>query len=92
MTISDTSSNSDDVTSASDDDKMDETTSDTENLTLPPLNKIDAAQFLPSVATYNMRSIFPKIGNVAMDLTEREISVGFFSEIWEKAGNKSHKY
>ena len=54
-------------------------------------DKIRAAQFLPSVATYNVRSIFPKLGNIRTDMLERNISVGFFSEVWEKSGKKSHK-
>ena len=58
----------------------------------PCPDKIEAALHLPTVATYNMRSLFPKIGNVKTDLLERGISVGFFSEIWEKSENKSHKF
>ena len=54
-------------------------------------DKIIAAQFLPTVATYNVRSIFPKLGNIRTDMLERQISVGFFSEVWEKSGKKSHK-
>ena len=55
-------------------------------------DKISAAVHLPTVATYNMRSLFPKIGNVKTDILERGISVGFFSEIWEQAENKDHQY
>ena len=57
----------------------------------PYLDKIAAAVHLPTVATYNMRSLFPKIGNVTADILERGISVGFFGEIWEKSENKAHK-
>ena len=39
-----------------------------------------------------MRSLFPKIGNVKNDLIERGISLGFFSEIWQKLENKNHKF
>ena len=38
-----------------------------------------------------MRSLFPKVGNVTTDILERGITVGFFSEIWEKSENKAHK-
>ena len=54
-------------------------------------DKISAAQYLPAVASYNMRSLFPKIGNVKTDLIERQIDVGFFSEIWQKSENKKHQ-
>ena len=54
-------------------------------------DKISAAQYLPAVATYNTRSLFPKIGNVKTDLIERQIDVGFFSEVWQKSENKRHQ-
>ena len=59
--------------------------------TCPRPDRLSAAVHLPTVATYNMRSIFPKIGNVRTDMLERGISVGFFSEIWEKSEKKSHQ-
>ena len=55
---------------------------DVNDVNQPNNDKITAASHLPTVATYNMRSLFPKLGNVT---TERGISVGFFSEIWEKS-------
>ena len=55
-------------------------------------DKITAAMDLPTVASYNMRSLFPKIENVKTDILERGITVGFFSEIWEKLENKNHKF
>ena len=63
----------------------------------PPLpaqrpDKISTALHLPTIATYNMRSIFPKIGNVKTDILERGISCAFFSEIWEKSEKKNHKF
>ena len=64
-------------------------------ITSPPPtlhDKISDAAYLPAIATYNMRSLFPKIGNVKNDLLERGISLGFFSEIWQKLENKSHKF
>ena len=69
--------------------------SESENSVIIPTNqasdKISAAAHLPTVATYNMRSLFPKVGNVTTDILERGITVGFFSEIWEKSENKAHK-
>ena len=55
-------------------------------------DKISAAVHLPTIATYNMRSLFPKINNVKNDLLERGISLGFFSEIWQKLENKNHQF
>ena len=54
-------------------------------------DKIACALHLPTVATYNMRSLFPKIGNLKTDLKERKIDCAFMSEIWEKKENKNHK-
>ena len=39
----------------------------------PPPDKISGAAHLPVIASYNMRSLFPKIGNVKNDLIERGI-------------------
>ena len=47
--------------------------------------RITHAQYLPTIATYNVRSFFPKINNVR---TEREISLSFFSEVWQKKERK----
>ena len=55
-------------------------------------DKIIAAVDLPAIASYNMRSIFPKLGQLKIDLIERDISLGFFCEIWQKAENKNHAY
>ena len=57
-----------------------------------PNDKRSAAWHLPTVASYNMRSFFPKVGNVKKDILERGISCGFFSEIWQKSENKSHMF
>ena len=48
------------------------------------------AQNLPVIAAYNVRSFFPKLNSVKTDLIEREISLSFFSEIWEKKESKNH--
>ena len=34
----------------------------------------------------------PKINNFKNDLLERDISVALISEIWEKKGNKNHRF
>ena len=55
------------------------------------LNKYDAVSCLPVVATYNHRSLFPKIQNFKKDMRERQISVAFCCEIWEKSEKVKHK-
>ena len=39
-----------------------------------------------------MRSLMPKITNFKNDILEREISLALLSEVWEKKGNKKHKF
>ena len=61
----------------------------------PPVqnwDKITAALSLPKVATYNLRSLFPKIGNLTTDILEREIDLSFCTEIWENENKKEHKF
>ena len=53
-------------------------------------DKITTAVDLPAIASYNMRSIFPKLGQLKIDLIERDISLGFFCEIFQKSENKNH--
>ena len=55
-------------------------------------DKITAALSLPVVATYNLRSLFPKIGNLTTDMLERSVDVGFLSEIWENTTNAEHSF
>ena len=55
-------------------------------------DKITAALSLPTVATYNLRSLFPKVGNLTTDILERKIDVGFCQEIWEQSNKKEHKF
>ena len=45
-------------------------------------DKISDAVHLPTVATYNLRSFFPKAGNLTTDMLERQIDCGFLQEIW----------
>ena len=46
------------------------------------LKKHEIAMNLPTVAAYNVRSLFPKVGNFKTDMIERGVSVAFVSEIW----------
>ena len=55
------------------------------------IDKISCALNLPTLATYNCRSLFPKLGNVKTDILERAIDVAFLCEIWEKKENKNHQ-
>ena len=43
------------------------------------------------MATYNCRSLFPKLGNVKTDILERAIDVAFLCEIWEKKDKRNHQ-
>ena len=56
------------------------------------IDKITAALSLPIVATYNLRSLFPKIESLKTDLIERQIDVGFLTEIWEQHQNSDHMF
>ena len=55
-------------------------------------DKITAALNLPTVATYNLRSLFPKVESLKKDLLERKVDVGFLTEIWEQTHNKEHMF
>ena len=54
------------------------------------VDKIAAALSLPTVATYNLRSLFPKIESLKTDLLERKIDVSFLVEIWEQSHKSDH--
>ena len=74
---------------------LSETTSSPSRNTQHPVNntkidKISAALSLPVVATYNLRSLFPKIENLTTDTLERTVDVGFLTEIWENTLNVEH--
>ena len=53
-------------------------------------DKIETALNLPVVASYNMRSLFPKAGNFKTDMLERGIDVALVSEVLEQSENKDH--
>ena len=55
-------------------------------------DKIVEALNLPTVATYNLRSLFPKVGNLTTDMLERNIDCGFLCEIWEQVDKAEHRY
>ena len=54
------------------------------------IDNISASNDLPTVASYNCRSLFPKIENFTTDLLERQIDCGFACEIWQQIDNKEH--
>ena len=60
-----------------------------------PKNKNDkttTALFLPVVATYNLRSLIPKIYSLKNDIIERSVDLAFLQEIWEQNEKKSHQF
>ena len=66
---------------------------------LPPVririnrdNRARAGLNLPVVATCNMRSLMPKLRNFCTDFLEREIDIGFLTEVWEKRESKTHQH
>ena len=54
-------------------------------------NKQVQALTLPKMTNYNVRSLFPKIGNFALDMKERESDISFLTEVWEKKEKKKHQ-
>ena len=56
--------------------------------TLPQIDKISSASYLPVIATYNARSLLPKINSFKTDIIERSVDVAFVQEIWEKDSEK----
>ena len=52
---------------------------------------VSIAANLPSVASYNLRSLLPKIGNLTTDLLERSIDCAFLCEIWENCDNEQYQ-
>ena len=62
------------------------------NLAKHKVDKVTAAEHLPIIATYNVRSLLPKIHSLKNDILERSVSIGFLQEIWEQTDNKTHKF
>ena len=54
-------------------------------------NKVLQAATLPKISNYNMRSLMPKIQNFGIDMQDRNCSISFLTEVWEKAENKKHQ-
>ena len=57
----------------------------------PKLDRNETALSLPIVATYNLRSLFPKVNSLKTDILERNIDVAFLQEIWEDSGNEKYQ-
>ena len=55
-------------------------------------NKVLQAVTLPKMSSYNMRSLMPKVSNFGIDMDDRNCSLSFLTEIWEKSENKKHQY
>ena len=47
-------------------------------------NKILQAVSMPKMSCYNMRSLMPKIENLAQDIEDRNCSISLLTEVWEK--------
>ena len=69
------------------------------NSRLPPVrrrirrdNKVLQAASLPKISNYNMRSLMPKILNFGTDMEDRNCSISFLTEVWEKSENKKHQF
>ena len=58
----------------------------------PKMDNVTIALDLPIVATYNLRSLIPKVNSLKNDLLERSIGIGFLQEIWEKSDSKTHQF
>ena len=49
------------------------------------------AHHLPVITISNVRSLFPKVGNIITDMLERQVDVNLCCEIFENERNKKHK-
>ena len=54
-------------------------------------NKCVEALSLPVISSYNLRSIWGKLNSFSDDMHERDCSVSFLSEVWEKRESIKHK-
>ena len=68
------------------------------SIRLPPVrktvrrdNKVLQAVSLPKLSNYNMRSFLPKIENFGINMHDRNCSLSFLTEVWEKSENKKHQ-
>ena len=51
-------------------------------------DKFKIAHDLPIVASYNLRSLKPKLNSLKNDILERNIQISFLQEIWEQDDDK----
>ena len=56
---------------------------------LGKMDRITAALNLPIVASYNLRSLGPKLQSLKIDLLERSVDLAFLQEIWEPKENRA---
>jgi hypothetical protein len=54
-------------------------------------NKCVQALSLPTILSYNMRSIWGKLTSFAEDMHERDCQISFLCEVWEKSENRKHQ-
>ena len=54
-------------------------------------NKCIQALSLPTILSYNMRSIWGKLSSFAEDMHERDCQISFLCEVWEKSENRKHQ-
>ena len=66
---------------------------------LPPVrrvikrsNKVLQAASFPKFSSYNMRSLVPKICSLGADMLDRQCSLSFLVEIWQKTESKKHQF
>ena len=57
----------------------------------PKIDRVSTALSLPIVATYNLRSLMPKVNSLKTDIIERSIDIAFLQEIWEQGEDKNHQ-
>ena len=56
------------------------------------IDRVTAALNLPKVASYNLRSLGPKVQSLKTDLIERSIELAFLQEIWEPKENRAFHF
>ena len=66
--------------------------SDSKKQRFPKIDHVTVASSLPIVASYNLRSLIPKVNSLKNDLLERSIGIGFLQEIWEQSDRKIHQF
>lgn len=55
-------------------------------------NKVLQAASIPKFSNYNIRSFWSKSQNFGTDMLDRNCSLSFLTEVWEKSENKKHQY